>query len=152
VKILTAEMKMENEKLAASVTNTFKADHEKLRQEISLEVKTGINNRTKEIELLRKYTEKELCKISDNIDTMSTNIDERLTVHVSNTRKELATSEHKINRRSRALVKEINYHKLHIDAAVEVIGQRLTQTKEEVNSRVECLVSEVKNSFYTISS
>jgi hypothetical protein len=58
-------MKMENEKLAASLTNTFKSDHEKLRQEISLEVKTEINNRTNEIELLRKDTEKELCKISD---------------------------------------------------------------------------------------
>jgi hypothetical protein len=82
---------------------------------------------------------------------LSANIDERLSVHVSNTRKELATSEHEINQRSRAVVKEINDHKLHTDAAVEGIGQRLAQTKEEVNSRVEGLASEVNNSFYSIS-
>jgi hypothetical protein len=139
-----AEMKMENEKLAASLTNKFKADHEKLRQDISLEVQTEINNRTKEIEVLRKDTEREICNTSENIGSMSVNIDERLAVHVSNTRKELATSERKINQRSRILVKEINDHKLHIDAAVEGMGHRLAQTKEEVNSRVEGLASEVK--------
>jgi hypothetical protein len=139
-----AEMKMENEKLAASLTNKFKADHEKLRQDISLEVQTEINNRTKEIVVLQKDTEREICYISENIGSMSVNIDERLAVHVSNTTKKLATSEREINQRSKALVKEINDHKLHIDAAVKGMGQGLAQTKEEVNSRVEGLASEVK--------
>jgi hypothetical protein len=141
---LKAEMKMENEKLAASLTNKFKADHEKLRQEISLEVQTEINNRTKEIELLRKNTEIKLGKVSDNVNTVSAKIDERLKEHVINTRKEIAENEREINQRSSALVKEINDHKLHIDAAVEGKGQGLAQTKEEVNSTVEGLASEVK--------
>ena len=33
------------------------ADNEKMRQELSLELQTEIQNRTKEIELLRKDTE-----------------------------------------------------------------------------------------------
>jgi hypothetical protein len=94
--------------------------------------------------LLRKDTEKELSNINDNINTVSVNIGESLNVHVSNTMKELADSEREINQRSRALVKEINDHKLQVDGTVESIEQRLAQTKEEVNSRVESLASEVK--------
>jgi hypothetical protein len=94
--------------------------------------------------LLRKNTENEFSKISNNINTESVNIDERLNVHISNTRKELATSEREINQRSRALIKEINDHKLHVGAAVEGIGPGLAQTKEEVKRRVEGLASGVK--------
>jgi hypothetical protein len=141
---LKAEMKMENEKLAASLANKSKADHEKLRQEVSLEVQTEINNRTKEIELLRKDTEIKLGRVSDNVEAVYTKIDERLNVHVVNTRKEIAENEREINQRSSALVKEINDHKLYIDTAVESVGQGLAQTKEEVSSRVEGLASEIK--------
>jgi hypothetical protein len=40
-------MKKENEKLAAILTNQFRVDNEKLRQELSLELQTEIQNRTK---------------------------------------------------------------------------------------------------------
>src|SRR5215468_2370597 len=116
------KLKLENEKLAASLTDKFKSDNEKLRQD----------------------TENEFSKISENIETVSVNIEDRVNAHVSSTRKELATSEREINQRSRALVKEINDHKLHVDAAVECVVQNVEQTKEEVNSRVEGLASEVK--------
>jgi hypothetical protein len=44
---LKAEKRMENEKLAASLTNKFENDHEKVREDISLEVQTVIHDRTK---------------------------------------------------------------------------------------------------------
>jgi hypothetical protein len=47
-------MRLEKEKLAASLTNKFQSDQEILRQEVSLDVQTEINNRTKETELLKK--------------------------------------------------------------------------------------------------
>jgi len=39
---LKTEMKRENEKLASNLTNLFRADNVKLRQEISLELQTEI--------------------------------------------------------------------------------------------------------------
>jgi hypothetical protein len=68
-------------------------------------VQTGSNNRTIEIYVLRNDYEREICKISENFDFLSANVDETLIVgiHVSNTRNELATSKREINQRSRAL-------------------------------------------------
>jgi hypothetical protein len=102
---LKAEMKMKNEKLAASLTNKFKAHHNRLRQEIFLEVQTESKNRTKGMDVLRKDNERKLCKVSENVYSMSANIDETLIVgiHVSNTRKELAISEREIYQSSRVL-------------------------------------------------
>ena len=54
---LKTERKRKNGKLATSLTNQFRADNEKMRQEISLELQAEIQNRTQEIELLRKDTE-----------------------------------------------------------------------------------------------
>jgi hypothetical protein len=68
---LEAQMKRENEILDVSLTKKFKAENEKVRQELSLEVQKEINNRTRDIELLRKNSETELGKISDNIDAVS---------------------------------------------------------------------------------
>jgi hypothetical protein len=48
-------MKRENEKLAASLTNQFRVDNEKLRQVLSLELQTGMQNRTKEIVTKERY-------------------------------------------------------------------------------------------------
>jgi hypothetical protein len=62
-----------------------------MRQELSLELQTEIQNRTKEIKLLRKDTEIRLLKINENIDTVSAGMDERIAVHVTKTRKELGT-------------------------------------------------------------
>jgi hypothetical protein len=60
-------MKRENEKLATSLANQFRAGNEKLRQELSLEVQTEIHNRKKkEMELLRKDTEIRLGKMNEN--------------------------------------------------------------------------------------
>ena len=52
---LKTEMKMGNEKLAASLTNQFRADNEEVRQELSLELQTEIQNRTKEIVTKERY-------------------------------------------------------------------------------------------------
>jgi hypothetical protein len=59
---LKTERKRKNGKLATSLTNQFTADNEKMRQELSLELQAEIQNRTKEIELLRKDTEIRLDK------------------------------------------------------------------------------------------
>jgi hypothetical protein len=56
------------------------------RQELSLELQTEIQNRIKEIELLRKDTDIELVKINENIDTVSASMDERIAVQVINTK------------------------------------------------------------------
>jgi hypothetical protein len=71
-------LKWENVTIAASLTNQFRADNEKLRQELSLELQTEIQNRTKETVLLKKDTESKLVKINENIDTVSAGMDERM--------------------------------------------------------------------------
>lgn len=85
---LKTEMKRENEKLAYSLTNSFRGDNEKLRQELSLELQTEIQNRIKKIELLRKDTEIEHVKINESIDTVSASMDERIAVYKSLTPKQ----------------------------------------------------------------
>jgi hypothetical protein len=60
---LKAELKKENEKLAASLTNQFRADNEKLRRELSLKSQTEVQNKSQEINILRKATETELARI-----------------------------------------------------------------------------------------
>jgi hypothetical protein len=141
---LKTEMKRENEKLAASLTNQFRADNEKLRQELSLDLQTEIHNRAKEIELLKKDTESRLVKINENIDTVSAGMDERIGVHVSQTRKELERNTQEVNQRSKTLIREINDHKMQVDTAVEGIRQELGQTKEGLNRSAESIDNEVK--------
>jgi hypothetical protein len=141
---LKVEMRVENEKVAASLIDKFKADNENVRQEISLEVQTEIKKRSKEIELVRKDNERELNKAKDNINAVSADIDERLKVYVRNTKKEVETCEHEVNHRSRTLVKEMNEHKINIEAAVKDIQQKVAQTKDDVKSRVESIASDVK--------
>jgi uncharacterized protein YoxC len=75
---------------------------------------------------------------------VSADIGERLKVYVSNTKKELETSENEVNQRSRTLVKEMNEHKINIETAVKDIGQKVAQTKEDVKSGVESIASDVK--------
>jgi hypothetical protein len=123
-------MKRENEKLATSLTNPFRGDNEKLRQELSLELQTEIQNRTKQIELLRKDTEIELVKVNEYVDTVSAGMDERIAVQFINTKKELDENTHEVNQRSRTLIKEINDHKIQVDTAVEGIRQELGQRKD----------------------
>ena len=94
---LKTEVKRENEKLAASLTNQFWEGNEKLTQELSLEVQTEIQDRSKVIELLTKDTEIRLVKINENIDTVSAGIGERIAVHVSKTRKELERNTQEVN-------------------------------------------------------
>jgi hypothetical protein len=141
---LKAEMKRENEKLAASLTNQFRADNERIRQEISLELQTEIQNRTKEIELLRKDTEISLGKVNENINTVSAGMDERAAVHVRQTRKELERNIQEVDQRSKTLSKEINDHKVQVDATVESIRQELGETKEGVDKSVESISDEVR--------
>jgi hypothetical protein len=74
---LKVEMRVENEKEAASLIDKFKTDNENLRQEISLEVQTESKNRSKEIELVRKENGRELNKLN-NINAVSADIGERL--------------------------------------------------------------------------
>jgi ElaB/YqjD/DUF883 family membrane-anchored ribosome-binding protein len=94
--------------------------------------------------LVRKDNERKLNKVKDNINAVSADIDERLKVYVSNTGKELETSEHEVNHRSRTLAKEMNEHKIKIEAAVKDSRQKVAQTKKDVKSRVEGIASEVK--------
>jgi hypothetical protein len=107
-------------------------------------VQKEINNRTMDIELLRKNAEIDLGKINDNIDAVSANMEEKLAVHFINIKKEFTENEREIDQKNRALVEGINDHKMHTDASVEGIRQELVQTKEGVNSRVEGIASEVK--------
>jgi hypothetical protein len=50
-------------------------------------LQTEVQNRSQEINLLRKDTETELAKINENIDTVCTGVDARVAAHVTNTRK-----------------------------------------------------------------
>jgi polyhydroxyalkanoate synthesis regulator phasin len=50
-------VRKENENLSTSLANQFRAKIEKLMQELGLEIQTEVQTRTKEIELLKNYTE-----------------------------------------------------------------------------------------------
>ena len=55
-------------------------------------------------------------------------MDERIAVHVCETRKELERNTHEVNQRSKSLIGEINDHKIKDDTVVESIRQELGQT------------------------
>ena len=71
-------------------------------------------------------------------------MDERVTVHVTNTRKELDRNTREVNERSKSLIKEINKHKMQTDTAIEGIRQELGQTKERLDRSVEGIANEIK--------
>lgn len=85
---MKTEMKRENENLAASLAEEYRADNEKMRQELSIELQTEIQNRTKEMGLLMKDPEIIISNINENI-TLSAGMDDWIAVHVSKTGKEL---------------------------------------------------------------
>jgi len=60
-------------------------------------------------------------------------------------RKELKTSEQEANQKYGTWVREMNEHKINIEAAVKEIEQRVAQTREDVQSRVDGIASDVKN-------
>jgi hypothetical protein len=93
--------------------------------------------------LLKKDTESKLVKINENIDTVSAGMDERIAVHVNQTRKELERNTQEVNQRSKTLIRKINDYKIEVDTAVEGIGQELGQTKEGLNRSVESIENEV---------
>ena len=141
---LKAEVRGESEKLAASLTEQFRTENEQLRQELSLGIQTEVQNRAKEIELLRKNTEIRLAEVGENISTVSAGIEERIAVHVCKTRKELERNTHEVDQRSKSLIREINEQKVRVDTAVEGIRQELGQTKEGLNKGIESLTNEVR--------
>jgi seryl-tRNA synthetase len=82
--------------------------------------------------------------MNENIDTVSAGMDERVAVHVNQTRKELEKNTQEVNQRSKTLIGEINDHKIQVDTAVEGIRQELGQTKEGLNRSVESIENEVR--------
>jgi adenosyl cobinamide kinase/adenosyl cobinamide phosphate guanylyltransferase len=103
-----------------------------------------MQKRTKEIELLLKDTEIKLVKINENIDNVSGGMDERIAVHVSETRKELQRNTREVNQRSKSLIGEINDHKIKVDTVVESIRQELGQINEGLHKTVESIEKEVR--------
>jgi hypothetical protein len=137
-------MRVENEKVVKNLIDKFRADNENVRQEISLEVQTEIKNKSKEIDLVRKENERELDKVKENIKAVSADMDERLRAYVRNSKKELEICENEAIHRSKTLVKEMNEQKKIIEAVVKDIEQNVAQTKDDVESRVERVASDVK--------
>jgi len=71
-------------------------------------------------------------------------MDERIAVHVNQTRKELERNTQEVNQRSKTLSGEINDHKIQVDTTVECIRQELGQTKEGLNRSAESIENEVR--------
>jgi heterodisulfide reductase subunit C len=115
-----------------------------MRQELSIESKTEIQNRTKEIESVRKHTEIRVVKINQNIDTVSAVMDYRIAVHVSRTGKDLDRNTQEVNQRSKALIKEVNRHEVQVETAVEGTREVLRETKGGLDKSVESTSKEVR--------
>jgi len=102
-----------------------------------MELKTEIQNRTKERGSLRKDTEIRVVNINENIDTVTAVMNDRKAVYVSKTGKDLERNTQEVNERPKALIKEVNHHEVEVETAVEYTREELGETKGGLDKSVE---------------
>jgi hypothetical protein len=111
---MTAEMRKENSKFAATLTERFESENSKLRKEFSSQLQTELKVICSEIETVKNITEVELTNIVRNIEGVYESVHEK-----------------------------VSEHKAYTDSAVDELRTEITQHREKIGHKVDIVTGEI---------
>jgi DNA anti-recombination protein RmuC len=85
---LKLQFKQENEKLAASLTESFEAANTKLREEFNVKLQHEIRGVSDRVDILSRDTGHKIDSLNKSVENLSEGMSKKVNAHITQTRKE----------------------------------------------------------------
>jgi predicted nucleic acid-binding Zn-ribbon protein len=105
------QLKQENEKLAASLTERFEAANTKLRAEFNVKLQHEIQGATDRVDILRRDIEHEINSLNKSVENLSEGMSKKVNAHIAQTRNGLEKLGQEIITSSKTMLASISGHK-----------------------------------------
>ena len=142
-----AQLRQENEKLVASLSERFETANKKLREEFNVKLQHEIQSVSERVDILKRDSEHGIDNLNKSVENLKEGMSSRANAHALQTRKKLDKPGQEIITSSKVLLASISEHKAETESTVANLRQEMDQSREHVDSFLNSISGEVRSRF-----